>query len=289
MLNYYMHTIIFLRRSMTDAIIEFFRNFLDNDILTIFIISMLPIVELRGSIPIAIQMGLEWHVALGYAFLGSISVVPILLLILMPILNFMKKNRLFKKIADVVESMFKGKAESITKRIGTGDTERRELVIKMLGVLAFVAIPVPLTGVWTGTAVALFLGLGYWKSLLVVSIGNMSAGLIMTGLSVLLQDHLNIFLTVFMAVVLILLVANIAYAVIKSHVKKKKAAGLVSEENEIDTIKSDDTKVNLSIGEESNNASDRSVDSVKNSFASRADDAKSNDDIEVSKNDIIAK
>ena len=227
---------------MTDAIIEFFRNTLNNDVLTIFIISMLPIVELRGSIPIGIGMGLDWYVALGYAFLGSIIVVPFLLLLLMPILNLMKKNKWFKKVADVVEGVFKGKAEKITKRIGSGDTEKREMVIKMLGVLTFVAIPMPMTGVWTGTAVAVFLGLGFWKSLLVISLGNMSAGLIMTGLSLLLQDYIDLFLTIFMIVILVVLVLNILYAVIKHHLKNKaKSAEIDDDESDKSEIIADET------------------------------------------------
>ena len=208
---------------MTDAIIEFFRNLLNNDILTIIIISMIPIIELRGSIPVAIQMGLEWYEALGYAFIGSMIVVPFLLLLLMPILNLMKKWKFFRSIANAVEDMFRSKAESITKKLGKGDSRKREEMIKMLGVLAFVAIPLPMTGVWTGSAVALFVGLSFPKSLLVIALGDMSAGLIMTGLSVLLKEHLNLFLTVFMIVVLVVLIANIVYLVIKKKMKKKRA------------------------------------------------------------------
>ena len=193
----------------------------------------------------------------------------------------MKKNRFFKKIADVVEGMFKGKAEAITKRIGSGDTARREVVIKMLGVLAFVAIPVPMTGVWTGTAVALFLGLGYWKSLLVIAIGNMSAGLIMTALSMLLQDHLNMFLTVFMIVVFAFLVINIAYSIFKSQRKKKKAAALIGETSEIDIIKSDDAKVDLTIEEGSDNASDSSDDVIEDSLSNITNDGNCDDNNEV--------
>ncbi len=209
---------------MADAVINFFRELLNNDILTIFIISMLPIVELRGAIPVAIEMGLSWYEAFGYAFLGSIIVAPILLLILMPILNAMKKIKIFRGLANAVESLFKSKAESVRKKANKADSKNTEDIIKMVGVFLFVAIPLPLTGVWTGTAVAVFLGLGFWKSLLAVSLGNISSGLIMTGLSILFKDNLNLFLTIFMAAVLALLVINIIYLVVKGKIKKKKAA-----------------------------------------------------------------
>lgn len=208
---------------MVDAIIEFFSSTLNNDILTIFIISMLPIIELRGAIPVAIEMGLTWYEAFGYAFLGSIVVAPILLLILMPILNAMKKVKFFRGIANAVESLFQSKAESVRKKANKAETKNTEDIIKMVGVFLFVAIPLPLTGVWTGTAVAIFLGLGFWKSLLAVAVGNVSSGLIMTGLSLLFKENINLFLTIFMAVVLSVLVINIIYLVVKSHLKKKKA------------------------------------------------------------------
>ncbi len=208
---------------MADAIIKFFQELLNNDILTIFIISMIPIVELRGAVPVAIEMGFSWYEAFGYAFLGSIIVAPILLLILMPILNAMKKIKFFRGLANAVENLFQSKAESVRKKANKADSKNTEDIIKMVGVFLFVAIPLPLTGVWTGTAVAVFLGLGFWKSLISVAVGNVSAGLIMTGLSLLFKDNLNLFLTIFMAVVLGVLVLNIIYLVVKSHLKKKKA------------------------------------------------------------------
>ena len=117
----------------------------------------------------------------------------------------------------------------------------------MVGVFLFVAIPLPLTGVWTGTAVAVFLGLGFWKSLLAVSLGNISSGLIMTGLSILFKDNLNLFLTIFMVAVLALLVINIIYLVVKGKIKKKKAAQntLYNEDensvsNSLETVKEED-------------------------------------------------
>lgn len=216
---------------MADSVINFFRELLNNDILTIFIISMVPIVELRGAIPVAIEMGLSWYEAFGYAFLGSIIVAPILLLILMPILRAMKKIKVFRGLANAVEKLFQSKAESVRKKANKADGKKTEDFIKMMGVFLFVAIPLPLTGVWTGTAVAVFLGLGFWKSLCSVAVGNISAGLIMTGLSLLFKDNLNMFLTIFMAVVLGVLVLEIIYLVIKSQIKKKKQKQLETEEN----------------------------------------------------------
>lgn len=207
---------------MADAIIDFFRELLNNDILTIFIVSMLPVVELRGAIPIAMQMGIPWYASFGYSFLGSIAVAPVLLLILLPLLNAMKKIKGFRGLANGMERLFQSKAENVKIKAGNANTKQKEDLIKMLGVFLFVAVPLPLTGVWTGSAVAVFLGLGFWKSLVSVAVGNISAGLIMAGLSVLFKEHINTFLTVFFVVVLVVLVANIIYMIVKNKLKKKK-------------------------------------------------------------------
>ena len=252
---------------MADAIIKFFQELLNNDILTIFIISMIPIVELRGAVPVAIEMGFSWYEAFGYAFLGSIIVAPILLLILMPILNAMKKIKFFRGLANAVENLFQSKAESVRKKANKADSKNTEDIIKMVGVFLFVAIPLPLTGVWTGTAVAVFLGLGFWKSMISVAVGNVSAGLIMTGLSLLFKDNLNLFLTIFMAVVLGVLVLNIIYLVVKSHLKKKKAVNesdCKDGENKSCNIAND----NVEICEDMNEKNENNTQRLQNAIVS---------------------
>jgi uncharacterized membrane protein len=72
-----------------------------------------------------------------------------------------------------------------------------EVKYKVLGVLAFVAVPLPMTGVWTGSAVAAFLDLKFPVALLAVLLGNLCAGIIMTLLCVFLIDYLDIILTIF--------------------------------------------------------------------------------------------
>ena len=228
---------------------------------------MIPIVELRGAVPVAIEMGFSWYEAFGYAFLGSIIVAPILLLILMPILNAMKKIKFFRGLANAVENLFQSKAESVRKKANKADSKNTEDIIKMVGVFLFVAIPLPLTGVWTGTAVAVFLGLGFWKSLISVAVGNVSAGLIMTGLSLLFKDNLNLFLTIFMAVVLGVLVINIIYLVVKSHLKKKKAVNesdCKDGENKSCNIAND----NVEICEDMNKKNENNTQRLQNAIVS---------------------
>ncbi len=248
---------------MANAVIEFFRELLNNDILTVFIISMLPIVELRGAIPVAIEMGLSWYEAFGYAFIGSIIVAPILLLILMPILNAMKKIKVFRGLANAVEGLFQSKAESVRKKANKADSRNTEDLIKMIGVFLFVAIPLPLTGVWTGTAVAVFLGLGFWKSLCSVALGNISAGLIMTGLSLLFKENLDLFLTIFMALVLGVLVLNIIYLVIKNHLKKKKGENVAQNSENAQVVLTNENKQDKVIEQENTEPQESEKESLE--------------------------
>lgn len=218
---------------MTEAIIKFFEELFGNNYLTTFFIALLPIVELRGAVPVAFTMGLEWWQAFGLAYLGSSIVAPILLLLLKPILELLKKIKFFNRFATAIESMFQDKAKSIAERAGKSDSARKEEWIKIIGVFTFVALPIPLTGVWTGTAVAVFLGVKFWKALGAILLGNFTAGVIMTLLSIFCAEYLNTILMVFFILVILLLVLFIVKIVIRM-VKSKRLEKeeLLKKENE---------------------------------------------------------
>lgn len=206
---------------MTEAIVNFFRDLFGNDYLTTFFIALLPIVELRGAVPVAFTMGLSWWQAFGLAYLGSSIVAPILLLLLKPILELLKKIKFFNRFATAIESMFQDKAKSIAERAGKSDSARKEEWIKIIGVFTFVALPIPLTGVWTGTAVAVFLGVKFWKALGAILLGNFTAGVIMTLLSIFCAEYLDTILMVFFILVILLLALFIAKVIIRM-VKSKR-------------------------------------------------------------------
>lgn len=206
---------------MTEAIVNFFRDLFGNDYLTTFFIALLPIVELRGAVPVAFTMGLSWWQAFGLAYLGSSIVAPILLLLLKPILELLKKVKFFNRFATAIESMFQDKAKSIAERAGKSDSARKEEWIKIIGVFTFVALPIPLTGVWTGTAVAVFLGVKFWKALGAILLGNFTAGVIMTLLSIFCAEYLDTILMVFFILVILLLALFIAKVIIRM-IKSKR-------------------------------------------------------------------
>ena len=212
---------------MTESIINFVRELIGNDYITTMLISMIPIVELRGAIPAAMTMGIHPLLALALAWTGSAIVSPILLLILQPVLNWMKKYKAFASLANAVESGFRSKALKVVGASEDGklspELMRKLEKKKMLGVYIFVAVPFPMTGVWTGSAVSTFLDIPFLKSMFMVWLGNLTAGLIVTVLAVLLEDYMNTVLDIFFIIVLIVLAIYILRIVIKM-VKSKKQA-----------------------------------------------------------------
>ncbi len=220
---------------MTERIIDFVRELIGNDYITTILISMIPIVELRGAIPAAMTMGIHPLLALALAWAGSAIVSPILLLILQPVLNWMKKYKAFASLANAVESGFRSKA---LKVVGASDDGKLtpELMKKlekkkMLGVYIFVAVPFPMTGVWTGSAISTFLDIPFFKSMFMVWLGNLTAGIIVTVLAVLLKDYMNTVLDIFFIIVLLVLAIYILRIVIKM-VKSKKQAKADKEKGE---------------------------------------------------------
>ncbi len=156
---------------MKEAIANFFLEIVGEELCVLFC-SMLPIIELRGAIPMGAAFGLPWWQTYLIAVVGNMLPVPIILLFVKSVLNWMVgcKVKFFNKIAN---KMFE-KAE-----------KNREKIEKYAfwGLTLFVAIPLPATGAWTGTLVAALFDMKFWKSILSALLGVMIAGVVMTLIS----------------------------------------------------------------------------------------------------------
>lgn len=132
----------------------------------IFAISMVPIIELRAAIPIGAGMGLEMWQCFLAAVLGNLLPVPFLVLfggkVLHWLAGFEKFGKPFRKILEIGE-----------KKVGKMNKTL------FWGLLTFVAIPLPGTGAWTGSLVAITLGLSLKKAFPPIALGVVGAGLIM--------------------------------------------------------------------------------------------------------------
>lgn len=142
--------------------------------LTVFLTSMLPIVELRGALPMAINLfKMPWPKAFLISFLGNLIPVPFIFWLLNPAVRLLSKIKFMKKF---FEWLFER-----TRRKGNKLIEKYEEI----GLLAFVAIPLPGTGAWTGILIAFLFGLDFKKSFSVITIGVFIAGVIVTCLCLL--------------------------------------------------------------------------------------------------------
>ena len=156
---------------MVEAIQNFFLETVGRE-LCVFFCSMIPIIELRGAIPLGAALGLPWWQSYLLAVVGNMLPVPIILLFVKAVLDFMLKSKVkfFNKIANWVYA----KAEKNREKI-----ER----YSFWGVAIFVGIPLPMTGAWTGSLVAAFINMKFWRAFFSALIGVLAAGVIMTLIS----------------------------------------------------------------------------------------------------------
>ncbi len=169
--------------------VEFISNLIGDDKIATLVMSLIPMIELKGGIVFARGAGIDFLMSLLLAYVGSTIVFIPIYFLLRPILNLMKRIKWFNKLALKVEGYFQKKADETldkqSEKQGKGKKAMSETLLKQLGVFIFVAIPLPLTGVWTGTAIAVFLNLKFKDMILPVAIGNLVAGVIISGLSAL--------------------------------------------------------------------------------------------------------
>ena len=139
-----------------------------NSWLGVFLISMLPIVELRLAIPVGAAINLTWWVNYLASVVGNLLPVPFILLFIRAILKWMKTVHRFKfdKIAGWVEEKAHKHSEGIRK-------------YGALGLYLFVAIPIPGTGAWTGALIAALFDIRMKHALPAIILGVLTAGAIM--------------------------------------------------------------------------------------------------------------
>ncbi len=163
---------------------DFIANLIGNNYWATLIMSFFPLIELKGGIVFAIGVELGSLESFGLAYAGSTIAFLLVFFLLRPILNLLKKIKWFNKFALKVEGYFDEKAtETLEKQQKKGKRGMSQTLIKQIAVLIFVAIPLPMTGVWTGTAIAVFLNLKFKDAVWPVALGNLIAGGIILGLS----------------------------------------------------------------------------------------------------------
>ena len=155
---------------------ESFKNFIKvtligapllNKMIGIFLISILPIIELRGAIPIGAAIGLPWYLNIIVSIVGNMLPVPFILLFSVKAFEFMKKHNIMVKFIEKIENRAKKRSEGLA----TGE---------FIGLMLFVAIPFPGTGAWTGALIAALLQFNRKRSFFYIGLGVVIASVIMT-------------------------------------------------------------------------------------------------------------
>jgi len=164
----------------------------------VFLIAMIPIFELRGAIPIGV---LSYELPLWKVFPIAIAgnMIPIFFILLFfdLVTKLFFKVPILKRILESVFARTRRKGEMIEK-------------YEEIGLMLFVAIPLPVTGAWTGSLAAYLFGLKFWKSILFIFLGVLIAGFVVS------------FLTSLKWVGAIIAVVALAIIMVKNSVKRKK-------------------------------------------------------------------
>ncbi len=153
---------------MVELIENFFLNTVGRELCVLFC-SMIPIIELRGGIPLGASLGLPWWQSYLFAVIGNMIPVPMILLGVNWLIGLMARSKIgfFRKLAGFLLRKAEKNRAKIEKYV-------------FWGVCLFVAVPLPITGAWTGSLVCATIREKFWKALLSCFLGVCIAGVIMT-------------------------------------------------------------------------------------------------------------
>lgn len=149
------------------------------NLIKIIFVSAVPLIEQRGAIPIGILVYKYNPLTVFCAsFLGSLIPVPFVLLLFNIIFQWLKKFKFLGWFNNFVENKVRKGSAKISK-------------YKEIGLIIFVAIPLPTTGLWTGSAIAAFLGLDFKKSFFYIALGGIISAILITGISLIFPAFLG--------------------------------------------------------------------------------------------------
>ena len=143
--------------------------------IAVFLISMIPVCEARIGIPFGMakeiwkEQALSPFVSFVAGFLGSSLICLFILIGLKPIFYKLKKTKTFGNFVTKLESKFKKQSEELDDK----QVKSHKTFSMWLAVMLFVAVPAPMTGIWTGSAIASFTSLNIWQGFSAVVVGNL--------------------------------------------------------------------------------------------------------------------
>lgn len=179
------------KKSIGIKITDFLLNKGIDPYIIVLLISMLPFIELRGSIPIGILfLKLQWVPVIIISIIGNMIPIFFILLFFGFFEKILRKIKLFNSFFDWLFKKTLSKSKSIER-------------YKELGLMFFVGIPLPVTGAWTGSLIAYLLKLSYIKSLIFIFLGVLSAAFIVIVITYFKLIGLIVALTIFIIITII--------------------------------------------------------------------------------------
>ncbi|MBS3741357.1 MAG: small multi-drug export protein [Candidatus Cloacimonetes bacterium] len=188
--------------SRREKVAQYLKNNNLSEDTVVVLMAMLPIFELRLSLPWAIHhYNMEWYRAFILSLIGNFLPIPFIILILRYGLGYLSKVPLFAKFFDWLFQRTRRKSQIVKK-------------YESLGLILFVMIPLPITGAWTGSVAAYLFDIKFINSLICIAIGITFAGIVVTTLSL-----MGIFGAIIAGLALLILLAVWA----KKNIDKRKS------------------------------------------------------------------
>jgi uncharacterized membrane protein len=156
---------------------------------------MLPVIELRGGIPLAIGSGITPVMSYIICVVGNMIPIPFILLFIKPVFAWLMKLKPFQGVVKRLENRAMKKSETLESKKSTDHIDEGKPAgkkkalppagaVSFWGLMIFVAIPLPGTGAWTGALIAALLNLPFKRSLISVLLGVLTAGVAVTLISI---------------------------------------------------------------------------------------------------------
>lgn len=158
--------------------------------LKLFFLSMIPIIELRGAIPLGIAMDLNPIYIYIVCVIGSSIISVPIVLVFRQVIDYLRHRKYFNKLIRWIDKKIEGKAKKLK-------------AASILGLIIFVGVPVPTTGSWSGSALASIFKMRLMDSFIGIFIGNAVAGILMLTVSMHMAEGISIELLLVILVVIV--------------------------------------------------------------------------------------
>ncbi|CEN26686.1 COG2426 family protein [Paraclostridium sordellii] len=156
-------------------------------------LSMVPIIELRGAIPLGIAMNLNPFYVYCICVIGATLIAIPIVVLFRNIIEYLRHKKYFNKIIRLIDRKIEGRAKKLK-------------AVSIIGIIVFVGIPLPTTGSWSAAAIASILKMRLRDSILGIFIGNAIAGLIMSVLTLHLTTSMSMEKILYLTIVVIIIV-----------------------------------------------------------------------------------